>query len=241
MYGDTDSIFIKNPDWDTVKILQDWTKENLQLDLGIDKVYRYAIFSNRKKNYLGIGEDGKPDIKGLTGKKSQTPDVIKKSFYEIIAILSAVQNEGEYPDARKVVHETVRMAYEYIKDRKWESLKELAFHNRLGRPLKDYDTNPQHVKAARKLEAAGFTVIDGSMINYIKTTAKDGVSPLELAKDAEVNVHEYISALQGVMEQILDPMGIDFRSEIAGETSLDMFFGKSDSLLSDFLKKTEEN
>jgi DNA polymerase I len=40
------------------------------MELDVDKVYRYAVFSSRKKNYLGVTSEGTVDVKGMTGKKN---------------------------------------------------------------------------------------------------------------------------------------------------------------------------
>ena len=50
------------------------------MGIDVDKVYRYAVFSSRKKNYLGVLEDGTVDVKGLTGKKKHIPIFIKDAF-----------------------------------------------------------------------------------------------------------------------------------------------------------------
>jgi DNA polymerase I len=87
VYGDTDSIFLSNPDQKHVEQLIQWANETLGVDLEIDKQYRYVVFSDLKKNYLGVLSDGTVDVKGLTGKKSHTPPFIRKAFYDILEIL----------------------------------------------------------------------------------------------------------------------------------------------------------
>ena len=64
-----------------------WARETLGVDLEIDKQYRYVVFSDLKKNYLGVLSDGTVDVKGLTGKKSHTPPFIRKAFYDTLEIL----------------------------------------------------------------------------------------------------------------------------------------------------------
>ena len=83
LYGDTDSLFIKNPtEEQIVKVIEEAKKDH-GVDLEVDKEYRYVVLSDRKKNYLGVTKKGKVDIKGLTGKKSHTPTFIKTIFYEL--------------------------------------------------------------------------------------------------------------------------------------------------------------
>jgi len=70
----TDSLFIENPDKDKVTEVLRWADKELGVELEVDKTYRYVAFSERKKNYFGVLQDGTADIKGLTGKKSVSGD-----------------------------------------------------------------------------------------------------------------------------------------------------------------------
>ena len=88
LYGDTDSLFLWKPSQDKLRELLKWSSKELGIDLDVDKVYRYAAFSTRKKNYFGVFPDGSVDIKGLAGKKRNTPEFLKKAFEEMIEILS---------------------------------------------------------------------------------------------------------------------------------------------------------
>ncbi|MEM3046574.1 MAG: DNA-directed DNA polymerase I, partial [Candidatus Bathyarchaeia archaeon] len=85
VYGDTDSIFLEAPSQDQVQKLIAWSEQTLGMELDIDKTYRYAVFSARKKNYLGVYPDGSVDIKGLTGKKRNTPEFLQKAFFDMIS------------------------------------------------------------------------------------------------------------------------------------------------------------
>ena len=87
LYGDTDSLFIKNPTTEQIEQVIEWAKKEYNVELEVDKEYRYVVLSKRKKNYLGVTKSGKVDVKGLTGKKSHTPSFIKTLFYELLDIL----------------------------------------------------------------------------------------------------------------------------------------------------------
>ena len=58
IYGDTDSLFLKNPSNKRVDEIAAWARSVLGVDLEIDKRYRYVVFSDLKKNYLGVLADG---------------------------------------------------------------------------------------------------------------------------------------------------------------------------------------
>ena len=78
------------------------------MDLEIDKQYRYVVFSDLKKNYLGVLDDGTVDVKGLTGKKSHTPPFIRNAFYNILDILSKVNSEKDFEFAKEKIKNIIQ-------------------------------------------------------------------------------------------------------------------------------------
>ena len=95
----------------------------------------------------------------------------------------------------------------------------------LGKSLKSYDTNPQHVKAGRMLEEMGYEIVEGDIISYVVT--KDDVLPAVAAKPKDVDVKKYEEYLESTFEQILDALDMNF-DELVGrpvQTSLGAFFG----------------
>jgi DNA polymerase I len=108
IYGDTDSLFLRNPSPTNVDRISSWARSNLGVDLEIDKQYRYIVFSELKKNYLGVLSDGTVDVKGLTGKKSHTPPFIRKSFYSVLDILSRVNSERDFESAKEKIKNIIQ-------------------------------------------------------------------------------------------------------------------------------------
>src|SRR5919198_4392491 len=108
VYGDTDSLFLKNPSNTQVDQISAWARSNLGVDLEIDKQYRYVVFSELKKNYLGVLADGTVDVKGLTGKKSHTPPFIRNAFYNILDILSKVNSEKDFESAKEKIKHIIQ-------------------------------------------------------------------------------------------------------------------------------------
>ena len=224
LYGDTDSVFLAHPSGEQIEALMGWTEERLGIDLDVDKVYRYAIFSRRKKNYLGVYEDGSVDIKGLTGKKRHIPPLLKGSFLELTRILGEVGGPEEMAPARKEIRGLVESVYQSLRSRSFD-LGDVAFSVMLGKSLSRYDTNPQHVKAARMLAAQGVQLDAGDIISYVVT--RDDVKPLQMASHRDVDVDKYVEYLESMFEQLLDALGMDF-DEMVGrpkQTSLSRFFG----------------
>lgn len=223
IYGDTDSIFLKEEDPKLIEEIVKWARENLRLDLELDKRYRYIVFSTRKKNYLGVTDKGVVDVKGLTGKKRHIPKFIKEAFDEMLHVLQEVKDELDFEEAKKKVEEIVRTWYRRLRNGEYE-LEDLSFKVMLSRGVERYTkTTPPHVKAAKKLIQKGIQVESGDIIEYVKTKDRDGVTPLQFARKDQVDADKYIEYLMSTFEQVLDALDIDF-NKIIGFTSLERFF-----------------
>ncbi|MBS7247517.1 MAG: DNA-directed DNA polymerase I [Candidatus Jordarchaeales archaeon] len=220
IYGDTDSVFIKNPQKEKIEELIRWAQKTLSVDLDIDKVYRYVAFSERKKNYLGVFEDGSVDIKGLTGRKRNSPQFIQEAFLKMVEALSKVRSEKDFNEAKTMIEDIARTCYFKIQ-RKEYSLEEFAFRVQLTKSLKSYvKTTPQHVKAARQLSLFGKEIKPGDIISFVKVKGKEGVKPVELAKKEEIDTEKYKEYLRSTFEQVLDALGLEF-DKIVGLTRLE--------------------
>lgn len=223
LYGDTDSVFLKNPSKGQIEELEKWAESNLKMNIDLDKVYRYVVFSSRKKNYLGVLADGSVDVKGLTGKKRHMPPFIKKAFDKLKNRLAMVKNPVEFEEAKKDIINMVRECYMRLKRRGWERLHELAFNVVLGEAPEHYTkTTPQHVKAARMLKERGLELKAGDLISFVKVINEPYVKPVELASDHEIDVDKYIAYLHSTFDQVLDALGLDF-DEVIGLTKLERF------------------
>ncbi len=223
IYGDTDSLFLKNPSVDEMKALSEWSEKALDMELELDKFYRYAVLSSRKKNYLGVLEDGTVDVKGMTGKKRHIPLLIKRSFDEMEARLSRVKTPADFQHAKKDIRSIVRDCYLKLKDRKWDDLSDVAFEVVLGKSIESYTkTTPQHVRAARLLKERGREIESGDLIRFVKVIKPPHVKPVELASRNEIDVDKYVELLGSTFDQILDAVGLEF-DEIIGRTKLEQF------------------
>ena len=223
LYGDTDSLFLKNPSKEQIEELVRYTEHELNMGIDVDKVYRYAVFSSRKKNYLGVLEDGTVDVKGLTGKKKHIPVFIKDAFNKMKETLARVKNPSDFEKARKEIAEIIRERYTRLKRREWADISELAFHVALGDELSSYTkTTPQHVKAARILQESGKELHTGDLISFVKVIREPRVKPVELTSRNEVDVDKYIAYLHSTFDQVLDALGLSF-DEIIGLTKLERF------------------
>ena len=225
LYGDTDSLFIKNPTKEQIKQVIEQAKKDHGVDLEIDKTYRYCVLSNRKKNYLGVTKSGKVDVKGLTGKKSHTPPFIKKLFYELLDILSKVQTIDDFKKAKNEISEKIATCGKKV-EAKEIPLEDLTFNVMLSKAPSEYiKTIPQHIRAAKQLETIR-EVKRGDRISYIKILNKPGVKPVEMAKKEEIDSKKYMEFMESTLEQITSSMGLDFDTILGKpkQTGLDEFF-----------------
>jgi len=221
IYGDTDSLFIKDPKKEDVEALVEFAMKEFGIKLNFDKKYKYVVFSRRKKNYFGVTDDGIVDVKGLIGKKSSTPNYIKNIFVDVLRILSQVNTQEELIKAKNVITKLLRDRISLLKERK-VPLEELSFTIMMSKDIDEYKkTTPQHVKAAIMASKNGHSPRAGEMISYVKVKSKLGVKPTYLAKPEEIDVDKYLEILETTFEQILEPLGVELFAEKKSSNLLD--------------------
>ena len=225
LYGDTDSLFVKNPTKEQTDTVINRAKKDHGVDLEVEKEYRYVVLSNRKKNYLGVTKEGKVDVKGLTGKKSHTPPFIKTLFYELLDILSKVKTTNDFATAKNAISEKIADYAKRVQEKKIP-LTELAFNVNLSKAPSEYvKTIPQHIRAARQLETIR-EIKKGDVISYVKILNKPGVKPVEMARQDEIDSSKYMEFMESTLDQITSSMDLDFDTILGKpkQTGLDQYF-----------------
>ena len=159
IYGDTDSIFLDDPQPAQVEWLIKAVKERLKLDLAIEKQYSLCVLPAAKKAYFGILLDGKPDLKGLTAIKSNSPGIIQTVFQECVKELGNVKTLGEYELAKKRIINVFRRAVRDVRNRRIP-LEDLVYSVKLffdpnERLAADVKVTPQPYQSAIQLLDAG--------------------------------------------------------------------------------------
>ncbi|QKQ99503.1 DNA-directed DNA polymerase I [Metallosphaera tengchongensis] len=223
VYGDTDSLFIHEPDRKKLEELVEWTRQNFGLDLEVDKTYRYIAFSGLKKNYFGVFTDSKVDIKGMLAKKRNTPEFLKQAFNEAKERLATVKTQEELEKAIEDLTNQVKEVYRKLK-MKGYNLDELAFRVMLSKDVSSYKKNtPQHVKAAAQLRELNYQVLPRDIISFVKVKTKEGVKPVQLAKLSEVDVEKYYESVRSTFEQLLKSFNVSW-DRIESTVSIDNYF-----------------
>jgi DNA polymerase I len=228
LYGDTDSVFMKNPGEDIIKSLQEYADEALKIDLDVDKSYRFLALSHRKKNYLGVFKNGEIDIKGLVGKKSNTPQFIQDSFYDFTEIIKNIATQEDFNAKKGEIANFVKKIWNQIKKGTMPlSAYEIkvTLQGKMVRQImqkEEPNLKIQHLMAARelyKLKQVPFEA--GAVFSYVKT--KTGAKAIQLADPAEIDRTKYLELFRSTFEQVLDPLGLNFE-ELIGVKKLDSFF-----------------
>ena len=240
LYGDTDSLFLLKPSRNDVDEIISESKAEYGVDLEMEKEYRYVIMSDRKKNYLGVTLSGDVDIKGLTGKKSHTPQYIKDLFSEIVKMLSKVEDDDGFIDVRNEIRKKIKKSIGDLDSGKIP-LENLAFTTVLNKNLSEYGKNtnaykkqetlqdggdgqpsgiPQHAKAAMMLESRDLK--KGDRVQYVKTNDALGVKPLALANLKTIDTRKYKDFLHSTLDQIIMPLGLDWDAMEIGKKQSEM-------------------
>jgi len=225
LYGDTDSLFVKKPTAKQIDDIITKAKVEHNVELEVEKEYRYVVLSGRKKNYLGVTKNGKVDVKGLTGKKSHTPPFIKSLFYELLDILSEIKTADEFERAKNKISDKITECARKVQAKEIP-LKDLAFNVMMSKAPTDYvKTIPQHVRAAKQLESIR-EIKKGDIISYVKILNKPGVKPIEMARTSEIDSSKYMEFMESTLDQLTSSMNLDF-DVILGkpkQTGLEQFF-----------------
>jgi len=225
LYGDTDSLFVKKPTSKQIEDIITKAKMDHNVELEIEKEYRYVVLSGRKKNYLGVTKNGKVDVKGLTGKKSHTPPFIKTLFYELLDILSEIKTAEEFKRAKNKISDKITECARKVQAKEIP-LQDLAFNVMISKAPRDYTkTIPQHIRAAKQLESIR-EIKKGDIISYVKILNKPGVRPIEMARKSEIDTSKYMEFMERTLDQLTSSMNLDFDTILGKpkQTGLEQFF-----------------
>ena len=232
LYGDTDSLFLDNPDEHQVKKLISSIKHQLHLDLAVEARYSLCILPHAMKAYIGIREDGSVDIKGVSAIKSNAPLFIQQVFKACINALATVQNREDMdqykPRLQGIVHDAIeKLTAGQI------PLTDLEYRVTLHEdPLDKLGDSVLHqpYQCAIQLIDAGHTIQKREIVAFVKVhpfpyrSRTFTVKPTRHVKSiTEVNVEDYIRNLQTALNQIFKPMTLQFTRTRAPNVSLSDF------------------
>jgi len=158
IYGDTDSLFVEY-DENKVKQLIESVERELGFEIKIDKIYSKVFFTEAKKRYAGLLQDGRVDIVGFEAVRGDWAEIAKdvqEKVTEILLKKNSVEEAIAY----------VRDVVEKLRTGKIP-LEKLVIWKTLTKRLEEYEADAPHVTAARKLIQAGIKVGMNDKIGYV--------------------------------------------------------------------------
>ncbi|MDT7862841.1 MAG: DNA polymerase II [Vulcanisaeta sp.] len=224
IYGDTDSLFVKNIG-DKVDALINYINNELGFDVKVDKVYRRVLFTEAKKRYVGLTIDGEVDIVGFEAVRGDWAEVAKDVQENVAEIVLKTGDVGKAVAYVKSIIDKLK-AFQF-------DIDDVIIWKTLDKSLNEYKVLTPHVAAAKQLIEAGYKVGKGDMVGYV--IVKGGgaklaykVKPYILIKDIrEIDVDYYIEkqVIPAAM-RILEVLGVK-ESQLmegkAGKSILDFF------------------
>lgn len=243
LYGDTDSVFLYQITDEQTQQLLEWGNENIGVELGTDYIFRYVVFSDRKKNYFGVTTNNKTIVKGLMGKKKNTPKIIRDHFSDTLNILRNVHNNDDLENAKETIVTLLQKMVNRIETGNF-TVEEASIRLTVSRKVKDYGTWTQTVQVIAQLINKGVIkpgeIEMGDQVEFVKVKnpirifieANYGLSfpagekestviPIQLiTEDDTIDSKPLIDVAESTFSQFLSSIGISW-DRIMGIQALD--------------------
>ena len=217
LYADTDSTFLKlgAKKTDDAKAFVRKINKDLPgfMELEYEGFYPRGLFVTKKegtaakKRYAILREDGVVQITGLEFVRRDWAPIARKAQEEVV---KAVLQDGKPEKAKKIAKDIIKR----LRDGK-AGMDDLIVYTPLSRSLASYDATGPHIKAAERLQAAGYKVKAGTVVGYVITKGSgkmisDRAYPIELINKREYDPEYYIKhqVLPAVMK-ILAEFGVN--------------------------------
>lgn len=204
LYADTDSLFV-NYDGEKVNRLLTWVKEELELECRLEKVYLRIIFTESKKKYAGITEEGDVDLIGLEAVRGDWSEVAKEAQ---AAVVSEVLRTNDPKAGAEKAREYVNLVAS-----KGIPIKKLTIWKQITRSIDKYEAIQPHVVVAKQLMHEGWDIHPGDKVGYVITKGKgklgERAKPFFKADREEVDWDYYIDkqVIPACM-RVLAPLGV---------------------------------
>ncbi len=204
VYGDTDSIFIEH-DPEKIDKICDEISKMLGLEVKPDKFYVRVLFTEAKKRYCGLLEDGRLDIVGLEVIRGDWTAVAKNLQEKVLEIILKKQSPEE----------AARFVQKFIEDLRGRKLpyKDLIIWKALTKRVENYAVRAPHVMAAKALLKEGWDLSMGDKIGYVIVAGLgklyEKAKPYVFASYDEIDIEYYVSKqVLPVASRILSMFGI---------------------------------
>ncbi|MCS7112732.1 MAG: DNA polymerase domain-containing protein [Nitrososphaerota archaeon] len=205
IYGDTDSIFVE---YDEAKIdkLVRFVRDELGLDIKPDVHYKRILFTEAKKRYVGLTEDGRIDFVGfeaVRGDWSMLARIVQE------AVADSILRDGSIAKAIKLSRDYIDLVRKGALP-----LEYFIVWKTISKPLEEYKVKAPHIEAARKLVAKGFKVGPGDRVGYVivkRVSQKlyEKAEPYIYARVEDIDLEYYIeNQVLPAALRILEVLGV---------------------------------
>lgn len=218
IYGDTDSLFVKN-DPDKISKLLDFVERELGFEAKVDKVYLKVLFTEAKKRYVGLTQDMKIDVVGFEAVRGDWSELAKEAQASVAEI---VLKKGSVQEAVSYVKDLTRR----LKEGKIE-MEKLVIWKTITRRIDEYKAEQPHVSAAKIMMKQGIKVEPGSKVGYVVVKGHGPLytraRPYFMARMEDIDVDYYVEKqIVPAVLRILAPFGVTERTLTgAGRTLMD--------------------
>jgi DNA polymerase I len=204
VYGDTDSIFLKN-ETEKIEKLSKQIEEKLGLEIKPDKVYVRIFFTEAKKRYAGLLPDGQLDIAGLEVIRGDWAVAAKKVQEKVLEIILKEQSPKKAAEfVQQFIYELRQKNVPY---------HDLIIWKTLTKPPEEYEIKASHVEVAKMLAKKGWKLSVGDKVGYVAVVGigrlYERVKPYMFATYDEVDVEYYVSKqVVPAAARVLESFGI---------------------------------
>ena len=187
IYGDTDSLFAS---YDSEKInkLIEKIKSELGLEIKIDKIYRRVFFTEAKKRYVGLTQEGRIDIVGFEAVRGDWAEIAKEVQEEVAKVILREM------DTNKAI-EYVRSVVKELTGGKIP-IEKLIIWKTISKRIEEYEVDAPHVTAAKILLRHGYKVEVGDKIGYVIVKGSGNISsrarPYTMVTSQDIDTSYYI-------------------------------------------------
>jgi DNA polymerase I len=160
LYGDTDSLFVEYEE----KLVNQFIREidkNLGLEINLGQLFKRILFTEAKKKYAGLLDDGELDVVGMEAIRGDWSNLARNVQNEVLKLVLQDSNPVR---ARSYVKNLVK-DLESAK----VSKSSLVIWKTLTKRPDAYEVNAPHVEVARKMAKEGWPVSVGDKVGFIVT------------------------------------------------------------------------
>ncbi len=214
-YGDTDSLFV-NYDEKLAEKFQSEIDRQLGLEVNLSEVYKRILFTEAKKKYAGLRNDGQIDVVGLEAVRGDWSNLARDIQN---TVLRMVLEDGNPTRATAYVQDLTRN----LRSKKLP-LSSFIIWKTLTKPVEEYEVNAPHVEAAKKMAKDGWPVAAGDKVGF-SITKRPGklfqkAEPHYKVTMEDVDYDYYVrNQIVPVVERILEILGVSEDQLLAGPDS----------------------